>query len=42
MSYRHLIILSVFTILVILLVLWLGDEYSDESRNFLRALRHVL
>ncbi|MFC3552435.1 hypothetical protein ACFOLC_15630 [Lysobacter cavernae] len=42
MNIRKWIILAVCVLAVIALVLWLGDDSSDEGRDFLRALRHVL
>ncbi|WP_022973177.1 hypothetical protein [Xanthomonas maliensis] len=42
MSSRKLAVLAVFILLGMAIVIWLGMEYRDEVRAFLRALARAL
>jgi len=42
LSRRGWIVLAVFTLIAMGAVAWLGQEYSNEARAFLRGLRRIL
>lgn len=42
MSRRGWIVLTVSTLIAMGMVAWLGQEYGDEARAFLRGLRRIV
>lgn len=42
MNRRGWIVLAVFTLMAMSAVAWLGQEYSNEARAFLRGLRRIV